>query len=237
MDLKLETTGLYEKPMLIQPSQHGQLRLKQQTTFQFAQHLPAVPLVAQEFMDAAGSLPIIFSRSGEQFLPQAVLGVTPGRNLFVDTSGQWQAGAYVPAYVRRYPFVFLEHDEQYLLCIEQGAVEEESDDNEQLQRLGDQQVLDRALGFCNAYQQQWQATEEFCQVLSDMQLLEEKRIRVDKKGTESRFLTGLYSVELDKLNSLTPKKFSTLRDRGWLPAVYAQLHSWTKFQDLLIRAG
>ena len=235
MEMKLENTGLYEKPLLIQPSQHGELRLKQQTTFQFAQHLPAVPLLTQEFMDAAACMPIIFSRSDEQLLPQAVLGVAQNQNLFVDQTGQWQAGAYVPAYVRRYPFVFLEHEDQYMLCVEQSAIEQEATEDEALQRLGDEQVIERALGFCNAYQQQWQTTEAFCQTLIDMNLLVEKRIRVNKQDAEPRYLTGMHAVDVDQLNKLTPKKFSTLRDGGFLGPIYAHLHSWTKFQDLLRR--
>lgn len=60
----------------------------------------------------------LFVRNGEQIAPVAMLGLRDGENLFIDDAGKW-LGEYVPAYVRRYPFVFSETPEgQALLSMD-----------------------------------------------------------------------------------------------------------------------
>ena len=52
----------------------------------------------------------------------AVMGVNAGENLFVDENGVYGPDAYIPAYIRRYPFV-LANDaaaQRMVVCIDRG---------------------------------------------------------------------------------------------------------------------
>ena len=55
--------------------------------------------------------------SGTDVSPAAVLGVRGPENLFVAPDGTWTA-KYVPAFLRRYPFVFSQAEERLILCID-----------------------------------------------------------------------------------------------------------------------
>jgi hypothetical protein len=64
----------------------------------------SVPLLASEFFECAREYPIVFARGQSGPLPAVLLGLRESENLFVDADGKWGA-RYVPAFVRRYPFV------------------------------------------------------------------------------------------------------------------------------------
>lgn len=112
----------YEQPRPLAPGAHANLSLAGNTGFGYAAKTNAVPLVATELPTACRHFPIVFT-DGDQPTPVAVLGVRGQENLFVDAQGQWRAGAYIPAYVRRYPFIFMENEDrsQFTLCVDEKA--------------------------------------------------------------------------------------------------------------------
>src|SRR5690606_3825208 len=90
--------------------QHRGLRLNPQQPFHFASSEVLIPLVAGEAAMAAREYVIVFGKSPDNVL-QALVGVEPGKNLYVSDTGHWMA-RYVPAHVRRYPFQLAQHPEQ-----------------------------------------------------------------------------------------------------------------------------
>ena len=59
-----------------------------------------------EFFHALPYYPIAFvKQQNNDYTPCAVLGLNTGENLFVDKHGNWRDGVYIPAYIRRYPFL------------------------------------------------------------------------------------------------------------------------------------
>src|SRR5262245_19999312 len=77
--------------------------------------------MAAEFSSAALEYAIVFGDKGDVVMPVAVLGVRTDENLYVTMQGGWQA-KYIPAFVRRYPFVFFSRDEgkTFTLCIDEA---------------------------------------------------------------------------------------------------------------------
>ena len=137
-----------------------------------------MPLVATELPTACRHFPIVFT-DGDQPTPVAVLGVRGQENLFVDAQGQWRAGAYIPAYVRRYPFIFMENEDrsQFTLCVDEKAASVvEGRDNPFFDEAGEPTDLARsALEFCRDYQNQHAYTMEFARALAEADLLVENR--------------------------------------------------------------
>ena len=64
----------------------------------------AIPLTVDEFVQAQRDFPIVFS-SGENPLPLALMGLNEGVNTFVEDDGKIDDPIYMPAYIRRYPFM------------------------------------------------------------------------------------------------------------------------------------
>src|SRR5512145_3456925 len=110
----------YRRPAAVQSQIHLGLSVKRRVDFGFARGANAVPLAGSEFYAAQRHYPIVFTRDAPA-APLAIVGLRDGRNAYVDESGHWLAGAYIPAYVRRYPFLFAENPEtkQLTLCIDE----------------------------------------------------------------------------------------------------------------------
>jgi len=63
-----------------------------------------LPLTIDEFPNAARNYPIVFS-VGDNSVPLILMGLNEGVNTFMGEDGKFTEPAYVPAYVRRYPFL------------------------------------------------------------------------------------------------------------------------------------
>ena len=72
---------------------------------EFCKTLNAIPVSYSEFPVACRDYPLVFTSGdqGQSYAPVAVLGLANGENLFF-ADGAWDRSAYLPAYVRRYPF-------------------------------------------------------------------------------------------------------------------------------------
>jgi SapC len=230
----------YAQPKVLQPRRHGARSLAGSADYRFTATTNAVPLVAAEMPSAARHFPVVFT---DEALPQpvAVLGLRAGQNLFVDAQGQWQPGSYVPAYVRRYPFIFLENEActEYTLCIDEAAVAvvpgswnpffDASDRPTPLTRS--------ALAFCRDYQAQLEPTLAFARALVAAQLLVDHRADVTLKDGQQLSLSGFKVIDEAKFNGLPDAEFCRWRTRGWLPWVYAHFASvgaWSGLMDRMV---
>ena len=84
----------------------------------FSSDANSVPLMAVEFPQAAAEYAIVFAGSDDEVLPAVILGVRANQNLFLSDASAWGA-KYIPAFVRRYPFVFSRSGDQFLLCVDE----------------------------------------------------------------------------------------------------------------------
>jgi hypothetical protein len=95
----------YSQPEPLSPEMHGKMGVKSMDgPFGFAKPGHAIPLTVGEFPLAAVTGPIIFV--GDEKMPISVMGLNAGDNMFLRDDGLFEPGAYIPAYIRRYPFVF-----------------------------------------------------------------------------------------------------------------------------------
>ena len=109
------TPGLplfYGTPLPVRFPEHRNLGLRADGHYRFAAASPALPLTVPEFAAAGRVYPIVFAQD-EAAMPLAVTGLAAGRNLFVSPDGAWRPGCYVPAYLRRYPFIGIEIEPRY----------------------------------------------------------------------------------------------------------------------------
>jgi hypothetical protein len=101
-------TLYYEKPVLLNREKHRSRRIRPSSGFGFARNANSLYLAGVEFNEACKEYAIVFTRlAGGKVAPVVVLGLRARENLFVDQQEHWTA-TYVPAFVRRYPFVLAE---------------------------------------------------------------------------------------------------------------------------------
>lgn len=235
----------YRQPRVLQPGLHGRLGLKADPGHAHAMEANAVPLLASEMSAACRHLPIVFSDEAQP-QPLAVLGLRERQNLFVDGHGRWLAGAYVPAYVRRHPFIFLEDAgrDTLTLCIDEAAPQLVADGTGQplFDEAGQPTAVTRnALAFCRDYQAHHRLTRAFVDALVAADLLVEHRAEVTlAAGGAPLALQGFKVVDEARFKALPDAVFLHWREQGWLPLVYSQLlsaGSWAGLVDRLAAAG
>jgi hypothetical protein len=232
---------LYRRPMPLDPERHGAMSLKRMTSFPFARKTNSVPLNGVEFPFAMRHYPIVFT-AGTQPNPVAVLGVRADKNLFVSEWGGWTDGLYVPSYVRRYPFIFMEENDgdRLILCVDEATDLLINDSKRPLFADGKPtDVVTHALDFCTEFQAQHAATAEFSRALADHDLLIPNRADLALVSGEKLSLGGFRMVDETRFHALADDVFLEWRKRGWLHLVYCHLMSsinWGRLADLADKA-
>jgi len=228
----------YSAPHPLSKERHGAYAIRREASYRFAARANSVPLNAAEFPLAARHYPIFFT-GGEPAVGIALLGLRERRNLFIGAEGAWQGGAYVPAYIRRYPFIFMAagEDGRYILCLDEAAeaVSPEGEGQALFENGEPSEVTTRALDFCKAYQQQAEYTRQFGALLARHGLLTANRANVTLKSGESLALGGFRMIDAKALDALDDAAFLELRRAGALPLIYAQIFSTSNWAALAAR--
>jgi hypothetical protein len=224
----------YKNPMPLEPARHAKAGLSPKSDFGFARDTNAVALTLSEFAPAARSYPIVFSQASP-VVPFAVLGVRDNENLFLEQNNQWKEDAYVPAYVRRYPFIFSEvqNSERLILCVDEAAPAFEQDSTQPFFVDGKpSDNLQRALKFNELYHAQLDDTRRFCAWLEENGMLEERQARADVPGGQSYTLRGFRLINPEKVRTLTDVQVLELHKKGWLPLLHFHMQSLSNFAGL-----
>ncbi|MCC7634407.1 SapC family protein [Stenotrophomonas rhizophila] len=229
------TPPLYRTPVLLSPREHAHWRLLPgDAGFAAASH--AVPLVVGEFAAAARDYPLVFV--GAEAAPVAVLGLQAEHNRFV-VADQWQQGAYVPAYVRRYPFVFarIADPDGYALAIDADAPMLRTDGEDGLPLFdpdGQPSALTRqALQFCEAFTGDANASRAFSAALVAAGVLVERQADIVHPDGHHTSLLGFQVVDAERFTALPDATVLAWHRQGWLALVHFHLASLARFPDLL----
>lgn len=250
-----DNTGLsgqvlfYNQPEPLDAVRHARLGMKSSDRpFGFAAKQHFIPVQIGEFAFAAVSYPIIFA--GETKAPVAVLGLRDGENLFIDQTGAYRPGVYVPSFIRRYPFVAA-HDpdnNRMVVCIDRAAGLWTEDNPDVLLFEGGKPTAftNSCIEFCGQFDADRARTEAFVDLMNQMDLFENKQTtftprNADGSAGEPVTVAEFFAVSEAKLNALPPAKLAELRDNGALPQIYAHLTSlfgWDRvIAESLIRSN
>jgi len=228
----------YEKPVLLDREKHKRLHVRPSTNFAFARKANSVYLAAVEFAEAMKEFAIVFTRATQgKVVPVAMLGLRTRENLFVDDADKWDA-RYVPAFVRRYPFVLAQTaGDQLAGCIDEADGGFNLKEGEALfdEKGANTPFLAGAVEFLERYQREFTRTEVFCQRLEQAGLLREMNAKADLKDGRSFTVSGLFVVDEQKLLTLPDAIALSLFRAGELGLVAMHLASLSNMQRLADR--
>ncbi|MCA9164105.1 MAG: SapC family protein, partial [Planctomycetales bacterium] len=203
----------YENVVPVSSQLHRDLCVER-ADFEFASHVNSVPLTAIEMPLAAREYTIVFAGNDEAVVPVVVLGVENSQNLYLDENKAWKAD-YIPAFVRRYPFVFNQNQDatQFTLCIDESwaGCNREGRGQRLFDENGEQtQYLKTMLKFLSDYQTQFVRTQAYCKKLKELNLLEPMQAQVVLPGGEKRSLGGFLGATRSRIKSLENAKLAEL---------------------------
>lgn len=229
----------FKRPVPLDMERHAQAGIQSAQEYTFAAGTNSMPLNAMEFPEASKYYPIVFMQ-GEMPLAAAIVGLEQN-NYFVTPQGQWKEGAYIPAYARKYPFVFMDLPEQkqFLLCVDEEAPHYKSTVTDGVmpfyQNGEPAELLRNALEFCTAFQGQHQFSLRFCEALRDAGLLSPTQSNAKLFNGREIHLGGFQLIDEKKFNELPDETILEFRKEGWLPFVYFALMSasnWPRLIDM-----
>lgn len=229
----------YEKPVALDREKHRQLKVRATGSFAFAGKANSLYLAGVEFNEACKEFAIVFTRVGSgRTVPVAMLGLRGRENLFVDAQGKWDAG-YIPAFVRRYPFVLAELPgrAELAVCVDEAFAGLNASEGEALfdAQGSDTPFLHNALDFLQRYQAEYLRTEAFCQRLEQAGLLMEMNARADLVDGRSFTINGLLIVDEKKLLALPDATALSLFRSGESHLISMHLVSLSNLRKLVDR--
>lgn len=231
----------YKKVVPLNKEVHGELYLEGIEGYQHTKETNSVYIAAIEFLAAAREYPIVFAKGGDdKVFPVVLLGLEQNQNLFVDKKGAWKAG-YIPAYVRRYPFILATPDDAkatFTVCIDESfpGFNTAKEGKPLFDEKGEQlDILNQAVDFLKDYQSHVQLTTLFCDNLSKLDLLEPMQANIEMASGTKHALGGFMGVNREKLKALKPAKLAEMLKSDQLELIFAHLSSLSNIRGLMNR--
>ena len=171
----------------------------------------------------------VIAGEGDVVFPSVILGMKEGENACVNEDGTWD-GRYVPAYFRRYPFVFAVSDDQetFTLCIDEefSGLNKTGKGERLFDADGERtQYLENVLAFSTEYQAQFARTKAFAKRLLSLDLLEPAQAQFNLAGGERTQLTGFKTINREKLRNLPAETLAEMAKTDELELCYLHLQS------------
>jgi len=221
--------GIYQNVELLSSDTHRQVRVREIKKATYAKHVTDSLITVEEFYAASRSQPIVFAKGedGKHFAA-VMLGLGRKTSWFVDSMDMWKSGEYMPAFLRRYPFVFVKDDdkETSYLAVDQASGAFNEQEGEPLFGVdgAPSRYTQKVLGFMQAFEAAHVQTQAFCEELERLKLLES--ITINKwVGYQAPILKNIKRVNESRLDKLPKEELQSLVEKGYYKLIIAHLIS------------
>jgi hypothetical protein len=231
----------YKDPVLLRFEDHRDAGLAPAAGFGFAREAVAIPLCIGEFSMAMRHYPIVFTID-DNASPIVLVAIKREHNLFIERDGSWREGSYIPAYVRRYPFIGTETPDEagQMLCIDRASDRFVTSiaDLHSTERLFDEAggptaIAQSAMAFCQAYFADSTNTVAFGQALIAASVLTPYHVDFRFPDGAQHQVNGFLAVDEKAFRTLPAETVTDWHAKGWLDLVALHLASLQGFQRLL----
>ena len=227
----------YQEPTALNREAHSKMLVgKSPNGFAYAGKTHSVILAPVEFFEACKEYPIIFSKTEDgTMVPVALVGLRTGENLFVDAEGAW-TGRYIPAYVRRYPFILSETTSNDLtVCFDAAydGIAVEGGERIFTKEGAYTDYMKQTMELLRNFHVQFKAGAAFGAKLAELDLFKPMDALVELKDGRKYALNGFFVVDEQKLQTISDEDVAGLFKPGYLALVYAHLMSLSTFSGLV----
>jgi len=222
----------------VRKEQHQKLKLANTRNISHVDGQHIIPVSAAEYAQSSASFPIVLVKNpdSERFRSVAMLGLEAGENLFF-LDDKWIALS-MPQSISMVPFSLgIDPDKENTLtaCIDLDSefvgedkdlalFEDDGKESEVLTNV--QQALGRL------YDNE-RMTESFIKELQENDLLQELELNIALSSGEKKKLTGIFTINEDKIKNLSDDKVLDFHKRGLFVPIYSMLGSLTQINHLV----
>jgi hypothetical protein len=215
---------------------HG---LKPRSDLAFSRKTHAIPVTVDEFAIVQRFYPIVFGL-GDNPAPLALVGLQEGNNLYLGADDQWEPGQYIPAFVRRYPFMLARlspQSDDLSLCFDDTAGQIVAGEGEPLFNGTDPTDTTKSvLAFCEQFEQAVMRTRAFMDELAKLDLLMDGEVTIQREGlSEPAVYRGFRMIAEDRLQNLRGDQARKMVQSGLMGLIYAHLFSLSLISPLFER--
>ena len=216
---------------------HAGFKTRSTDSAPFLGQAHAIPITIDEFVAAQRFYPIVFS-VGDNPVPLALMGLNEGVNVFLDADGKQLGEMYVPAYMRRYPFMLarLRPDADELsLCFDpqSGLVGDFEEGNPLFDGEQPSETTNAILKFCEEFELSAQRTGGFMKELKDADLLMDGEVSIQMANNDQPFIyRGFQMVNEEKFRELRGDELRKMNQNGMLPLIMAHLFSLPVIREI-----
>lgn len=232
---------IYERAVPVSSERHKGWSVRTGVDFSFAKNVNSVPLLAAEFIAACQDYAVVFAGDANTVFPSVILGMRDSENSHVDEKGSW-TGSYIPAFLRRYPFVFASSDDNqtFTLCLDEEfeGFNKDGKGERMFDADGNRtQFLESQLAFAQEYQALFQRTQLFCKRLKEHDLLEPAQAQFNLADGEKAQLSGFFTISREKLKALPAETLAEMAKTDELELCYVHLNSLNNLTPMARRAA
>ncbi len=231
----------YKNIVPLNKEMHGDWSVESVSNYKHTSETNSLYIAAIEFIKAANEYPIVFGMGADDSVfPVVILGLRKNENLYINKKGEWLAN-YIPAYVRRYPFILAIDEnvsDKFTVCVDsecpgfnnkgQGTRLFDEDGNES-------DLLKNSVEFLKEYQNHIQLTTLFCNNIKELGLLEPMKADVKMADGEEISLGGFMGINREKLKALDSETMENLVKTDQMELIYAHLISLGNIDSLMAK--
>jgi hypothetical protein len=222
----------------IKSDKHQNLKISQKRNLAHVQNQHIVTITASEYAQSSASFPIVLVKNPDspRYRSVAMLGMESGENVFYQDD-KWSALS-VPQSIGMAPFALgLDPDKENTLtaCVDvDSEFVGEDKDLALFEAEGkESELLTNVQNSLGRLYENEKMTENFIKELEENDLLQELELKIDLSTGEKKKLTGLFTVNEDKIKSLADDKVLDFHKRGLFVPIYAMLGSLSQINRLV----
>jgi len=221
---------MFENIVPLNSVAHLDLKINPLNGYLFAKNTHLCSVVLHEFPECSAHYPVVFVKKpgSEKFHSVVLLGLELGENLFVNDAGEWAPGAYVPGAFRRYPFALAQTsaNENLVVCMDQDSQYFSRENGQPLFTKDGKEsdFLIKVRTFLGEMYNSELMVDKFTAKLQELDLLVPGNLQVNTPNGSNRF-DGVFLIDENRLSQLSDEKFLSLREHGFLAAIYSQMAS------------
>jgi hypothetical protein len=223
---------------LLNNNQHRDLRIITANGAQYGDDVMAAVTFPAEFRNIEGHYPIVFAKDkDDNYAPIALFGFREKQNLFLK-GNTWDA-VYQPLLMERQPFLIGNSPNGKVIHIDLDHPRVSRTEGEPVfnESGGNSPFLDRVGNLLANIDEGLAQNAPFVAALLEHKLLEAFTLDIQFPDKKAARFAGFHAIQEQKLNALDGAALSSLHQKGFLAAIYMAIASFSRFRDLIDRAG